>query len=161
MRLRRKRSWVAAATILAVVFLLLCIVVQVPKLVEKSQAIQAVEKFYRFEQSGNFGSSWEMFHSQMKQKFSKDTYIQRRAHVFMQDFGVKSFDLHVGHASTLSSWTMVPETPSLRNVVRIPVVLRFQSVFGNFDIHQEVYVSLEDDQWKILWSYQDHEGGAW
>ena len=48
------------------------------------QAQEIAEEFYSYyEQEGEFSSSWELFHSSMKQKFTKGHYIQDRAHVFM------------------------------------------------------------------------------
>lgn len=120
---------------------------------ERSQAKTTVEQFYQLEQRGDFGSAWELFHSEMKQKFSKDAYIQRRAHVFMQELGAQTFDYTVGSPVSLSTWQMSSDTPLLQNVYKIPVTEAYNSNFGRFVIYQDVYVAYENKQWRILWSY--------
>ncbi|MBE0344083.1 hypothetical protein E4V51_29625, partial [Paenibacillus sp. 28ISP30-2] len=42
---------------------------------EGDQAVEALNDFYTMEQSGNFGGSGELFHSQKKKKFEKSTYV--------------------------------------------------------------------------------------
>lgn len=73
---------------------------------EGDQAVEALNEFYTMEQSGNFGGSWELFHSQMKKKFEKSTYVQQRAHVFMQDMGTDTFTFELG--SRRLNMTFVP-----------------------------------------------------
>lgn len=55
------------------------------------QAKSAVKEFYTLEQEGNFSESWNLFHSSMKKKWTKGAYIQDRAHVFLNHFGVDTF----------------------------------------------------------------------
>lgn len=40
------------------------------------EAKQTVHRFYQYESEGRFSESWELFHSLMKEKFSKGYYIQ-------------------------------------------------------------------------------------
>jgi len=119
-----------------------------------SQAKAITETFYQFEQEGDFGGSWELFHSQMKEKFSKANYIQTRNHVFVGHFGVTTFDLMVGKPDSLASWKMTKESPTLKDVYVVPISQVFKSSFGTFTINQDVYVAKEKGEWKILWSYQ-------
>ncbi|SIR56503.1 hypothetical protein SAMN05880570_4249 [Paenibacillus sp. RU4T] len=117
-------------------------------------AREVVESFYTMEREGNFGGSWELFHSQMKEHFTKDSYIQKRAHVFMQDFGVKTFSFKLGGGKTVNGWQMSADSPALPEVYAVPVTMLYESSFGVFDLEQTVYAAKEGDEWKILWSYQ-------
>ncbi|AJY77490.1 hypothetical protein VN24_04230 [Paenibacillus beijingensis] len=116
-----------------------------------------VRQFYTLEQSGDFGSSWELFHSQMKDHFSKDSYIQKRAHVFMQDFGVHSFEFEVGNSHEVGDWRMTNESELLERVYLVPVTMNYSGSFGNFEIVQNCYVTREAEEWKLLWSYGKEE----
>lgn len=113
----------------------------------------AAERFYAYEQTGDFGSSWELFHDYMKTKFNKDGYIQTRAHVFMQDFGVTAFEADVGAPQKLNAWRMSRELPALPEVYRIPVTLTYESKFGIFRIVQDVFMTEEHGEWLLLWGY--------
>ncbi|MGP3562251.1 hypothetical protein [Geobacillus subterraneus] len=120
---------------------------------ERQEAKQAVDAFYRHEQAGDFGSSWELFHPQMKEKFPKDVYIQRRAHVFMQDFGVETFEYRLGEVKHLSSWSMSDKQKPFRDVYRVRVIQTFHSAFGVFEIHQDVFVAKKNGKWSVLFPY--------
>ncbi|MCI3927125.1 hypothetical protein MO973_43830 [Paenibacillus sp. TRM 82003] len=117
------------------------------------EARAAADAFYAYERTGDFGSSWELFHPYMKTKFNKDAYIQTRAHVFMQDFGVSTFEVDVGEPHKLDSWRMAPDLPALPSVYRLPVRLTYESKFGVFHIEQEVFMALERGEWLLLWAY--------
>ena len=121
---------------------------------ERNEAKEIVDTFYRYEQAGDFGSSWELFHPLMKKKFPKDVYIQRRAHVFMQDFGVETFDYRIDEVEKLSSWSMSDENKPLHDVYRVRVIQTFHSVFGVFEIHQDVFVATEKGEKSILFPYR-------
>jgi hypothetical protein len=121
---------------------------------EETAAAAAVEKFYRLEKAGDYGSSWEMFHSQMKERFAKDGYIQRRAHVFMQDFQADSFQYELEAAVREERFRMADGMEELYGVYRIPVKLTFLTVFGRFELLQECYAAEENGEWKLLWSYE-------
>ncbi|KZE94593.1 hypothetical protein AVP43_02591 [Geobacillus stearothermophilus] len=121
---------------------------------ERNEAKEIVDTFYRYEQAGDFGSSWELFHPLMKKKFPKDVYIQRRAHVFMQDFGVETFDYRIDEVENLSSWSMSDENKPLHDVYRVRVIQTFHSVFGVFEIHQDVFVATEKGEKSILFPYR-------
>lgn len=119
----------------------------------KSDPEQLVTKFYKLEQEGNFGSSWELFHSQMKQRFNKDQYIQSRAHVIMQDFKVKSFTFELGKKKKVAEWKTEKGAASLQKVYKIPIYQTFYSQFGKFTIEQTCYVTKEKGEWRLLWDY--------
>lgn len=118
-------------------------------------AEKLVEQFYKLEQDGDYGSSWELFHSAMQEHFKKDSYIQSRAHVFMQDLGVHTFEFELGEAVLLDHWKMSDEAEPMYNVVQIPVEQTFASKFGRFSMHQLCYVTQEQGHYKLLWSYQN------
>lgn len=125
-----------------------------PTSVEQSWTPQEVAaQFYKYEKSGDFGSSWELFHSQMKEKFSKNDYIQRRAHTFMEGFGVETFDFQIGDATVESAWKMSAPSPVMTDVTRIPVTLLYHSEFGDLKIQQDIYLVKEDEQYRVLWSF--------
>jgi hypothetical protein len=119
----------------------------------KSKPEKLVEQFFELEQEGDFGSSWELFHSQMKKRFNKDQYIQSRAHVFMQDMAAKSFSFELGDAKEIDEWRSAPDAPVLKNVQKITVYQTFNSRFGKFTIEHPCYVVKEKGEWKLLWDY--------
>ncbi|MFD2617875.1 hypothetical protein [Terrilactibacillus laevilacticus] len=124
------------------------------KTTAKHEAINTVKEFYREEQKGNFGTSYDLFHSSMHQHFTKDQYIQKRAHVFMQDFGTKSFDFTIGDVVHLKEWSYNKEESPIKDVFQISISLTFHSVFGVFSLEQDVYVAKQKNEWRILWEYE-------
>ncbi|NNV07889.1 hypothetical protein [Geobacillus sp. C56-T2] len=120
---------------------------------ERNEAKEIVDTFYRYEQAGDFGSSWELFHPLMKTKFPKDVYIQRRAHVFMQNFGAETFEYRLDEVEHLSSWSMSDKQKPFQDVYRIRVIQTFHSVFGVFELHQDVFVAKKNGKWGIVFSY--------
>ncbi|QOR84127.1 hypothetical protein IMZ17_16865 [Geobacillus stearothermophilus] len=146
----RARTGVAVLTAAAVLVAILTLFLSN----ERNEAKEIVDTFYRYEQAGDFGSSWELFHPLMKKKFPKDVYIQRRAHVFMQDFGVETFDYRIDEVENLSSWSMSDENKPLHDVYRVRVIQTFHSVFGVFEIHQDVFVATEKGEKSILFPYR-------
>ena len=118
-----------------------------------SEAKDVVDEFYGYEQEGDFANSWGLFHSLMKKKFSKGNYIQDRAHVFMNHFGVETFSYMIGELEELKDWKMSKTGPSLKNVYKVPVTQTYKGKYGNFDLEQEVFVTEEKGKWRILWDY--------
>ncbi|WP_233532111.1 hypothetical protein [Paenibacillus alkalitolerans] len=92
----------------------------------------------------------------MKAKFGKNYYIQDRNHVFMQHFGVTTFEYEIGKAEKITDWTMSmqPDTPPLDEVYKVTVVQHFKSKFGTLNIVQDVFVTNHEGEWLILWSYK-------
>ncbi|QQZ09793.1 hypothetical protein [Heyndrickxia vini] len=153
--MRRKRKPALKIIVFTLIIILLCLLLYVIfSQSSKDRATSLVEDFYQYEKAGNFGGSWTLFHPLMKKKFSQEDYIQRRAHVFMQDFGVKTFSYTVGKAQHLKSWTFSKESPKFKNTYQVPITQTFKSEFGVFTIHQDVYVVEEKDKSYILWSYK-------
>lgn len=119
------------------------------------QARKSVEEFYKLEQNGNYGSAWELLHSSIQMKFSKDAYIQKRALVFMQQLGANTFTFEVSKTSDVGTWGMSATSSALTDVQRVHVTQHMLTVFGELDLEQDVYVAQENDKWKLLWSYQE------
>src|SRR5437868_4025825 len=80
------------------------------------QAKGVVDEFYHYEQAGDYTKSWMLFHSAMKGKFSKSSYIQARPHVFINDFGVETFSYTIGKPEKLSNWKMTKTGPTIKIV---------------------------------------------
>lgn len=117
-------------------------------------AKRVVREFYDYEQEGNFSESWELFHSKMQEKFAKSHYIQDRAHVFLNHFGVNTFEYDLGDVETVKGWKMGDDAAPFEKAYQVSVTQTFKGKYGNFDINQDVYVVKEKDEWKILWDYK-------
>ncbi|MEH7013344.1 hypothetical protein V7087_21460 [Neobacillus niacini] len=117
------------------------------------EVVAVVEEFYQYEQEGEFASSWKLFHSTMKEKFSKGHYIQDRAHVFMNHFGVETFDFTMNEPEKIDQWKMAKTGPAMKNVYKILVTQTYKGKYGNFDLEQEIFAVKEKDEWKIVWDY--------
>jgi hypothetical protein len=119
----------------------------------EKEASAVVEEFYLYEQEGEFSASWKLFHSTMKERFSKGFYIQDRAHVFMNHFGVETFDFTLSEPEKIDQWKMSKTGPEFKNVYKILVTQTYKGKYGNFDLEQEVFAVQEKDEWRILWDY--------
>ncbi|WP_226580664.1 hypothetical protein [Halobacillus litoralis] len=118
------------------------------------EAEGTVEQFYLYEQEAKFADSWGLLHSEMKKKFDKGHYIQDRAHVFMNHFGVETFTFTIGEVTHLDQWTMEKGAKPVKDVYFMTVIQTFKGKYGQFRLHQDVYVTKEKSKWKILWDYQ-------
>lgn len=115
---------------------------------------ELVEEFYSLEADGEFGQSWELFHSAMKKQFpNKSVYIQARAHVFMQDMEDETFKFEIGDSKKRKEWKMGRGSKTFKDVYEIPITLNYQSRFGKFAIEQNCFVVKEKGEWKLLWDY--------
>lgn len=117
------------------------------------EARQTVDQFYQYETEGKFADSWEMFHPFMKERFSKPHYIQDRAHVFMNHFGVSTFSYSLGRITKIKHWTMTSSADPLEQVYKTTVTKTYKGKYGNFRITQEVFTTKEDGRWTVLWDY--------
>lgn len=155
---RRPAAGFPVAAILLVAMVLLSIILFIYNFVWSTgsfQAKKAVNLFYEREQSGDFGSAWELFHSQMKAKFPKEEYIQLRARVYMQQLGAQTFGYKVEGTDKIGAWSMGESSPAIADVYRMTVTQQMMSVFGDISIRQDVYAAQENGEWKLLWSYQE------
>ncbi|ASR48657.1 hypothetical protein B4V02_19155 [Paenibacillus kribbensis] len=124
---------------------------------EDNQAVKVLNDFYTMEQSGNFGGSWELFHSQMKKKFEKSTYVQQRAHVFMQDMGTDTFTFELGEPQAEYDIRTDQDGEGVGKAYRITVTQHYKTRFGTFNIVQPCYVTQEGEEWRVLWVYKEKE----
>lgn len=117
------------------------------------EAKLVVQEFYDYEKDGDFSDSWSLFHPLMQERFSKGNYIQDRAHVFMNHFGVTTFAYELGDVKKIKNWKVTKSSPPFKKAYQVNVIQTFKGKYGNFDIHQPVYVVEEKKKWKILWDY--------
>ncbi|HLU23417.1 MAG TPA: hypothetical protein VKZ77_13210 [Bacillaceae bacterium] len=117
---------------------------------------KVVTEFYTLEQQGMYSSSWMLFHPIMQEKFKKPHYIQDRAHVFMNHFGVETFSFTIEEPEKLETWKITSDSPTFEDVYKVKVTQTYESKYGNLQILQDVIVIQEEDQWKIAWDYQFH-----
>lgn len=161
--LRRRRGngliikLLTAVVVVGLIILLFLSVRGMLKATNEEEAVQIVEQFYDFEQEGDFGSSWELFHSLMKERYKKSDYVQTRAHVFMQHFGTNTFQYEMGEPERKFDVQLVEGTEALKEVYLITVTQIYHSSFGNFKIVQPVYAAEESGDWRVLWSFQKSE----
>lgn len=122
---------------------------------EVRTAETAVREFYTYEQAGDYGSAYELLHPLLQSRFAKEYYIQHRAHLFMQQLGIRTFRFTLGESERLSEWTMEPGTATLGPVYRVNVTQHVNTVYGVLAINQDVYVVEEQGEWRLLWSYSE------
>ncbi|MFI8575774.1 hypothetical protein ACIGEL_08670 [Rossellomorea aquimaris] len=115
---------------------------------------QVIEDFYDFEKDGDFGSSWELFHSEMKKKFSKSSYIQTKNHVFMGHMGVDTFEVEIKEITDEKEFKFSKDGPIFKNVKKGEVLMKYESQFGKLIINQTCYAVQEEGEWEIIWDYQ-------
>jgi hypothetical protein len=153
--MRRRKSNQLILFMIVICVLLVCVFVAIKALSSSpaEQAKDVVHEFYSYEQVADFASSWSLFHSSMKEKFTKSYYIQDRAHVFMNHFGVETFSYTVSDQSELKKWKMSKDSSPFSLAYVFTVVQTYKGKYGNFDIEQEVFVVKEKDQWRVLWDY--------
>lgn len=121
----------------------------------KDVAVATVDTFYTYEQDGAFSDSWVMFHPLMKAKFTKTDYLQGRPHVFMHDFGVTTFTYSLGEPEEVQDWIMEEGAESIDMAYKITVTQLFKGKFGDFSIVQDVYATMVEGKWTVLWDYGD------
>lgn len=114
---------------------------------------QVIEDFYDYEKEGDFGSSWELFHSEMKKKFSKSSYIQTKHHVFIGHMDVDTFEVEIDKITDIKDFKYSNEGPTFTKGKKAEVWLHFDSQFGKITIGQTCYVVEEEGEWRVLWDY--------
>ncbi|WP_258000249.1 hypothetical protein [Bacillus sp. Marseille-P3661] len=158
--LKKRRSFATGKLILFIPVIIIILIILYSLFTWMSpgnQAKKTVATFYTYEQAGAFSDSWEMFHPLMKQRFSRGHYIQDRAHVFMNHFGVDTFSYSLGNASKEENWAITEgdEAAILETVYKIKVTQTYRGKYGHFDIHQNVFVAKDDEgDRSILWDYK-------
>ncbi|WP_100405644.1 hypothetical protein [Bacillus solitudinis] len=122
---------------------------------EARQATNIVDSFYSYEQASEFSSSWDLFHPSMHQKFSKGTYIQDRAHVFMNHFGVDTFSYSLSRPTKRVNWKMTDDGEPFEVVYEVVVTQVYNGKYGKFELVQPVYVAEDAEGWALMWDYQE------
>ncbi|MGM0843627.1 MAG: hypothetical protein ACQEUT_01520 [Bacillota bacterium] len=112
-----------------------------------------IEQFYSLEQEADFGNSWELFHSEMKNRFKKSAYIQTKNHVFLGHMAVETFQVEIGEIKKLKEWQMSKDGPVFKNVTTAEITMTYNSQFGVLEVKQTCYAALEKGEWKVLWDY--------
>jgi hypothetical protein len=112
-----------------------------------------IEQFYEYEQDGDFGNAWELFHSEMKKRFKKSSYIQTKNHVFLGHMGVETFEVEMGEMKKLDEWKMSKDGPVFKDVSAAEITMHYDSQFGIMEIRQTCYAVVEKGEWKVLWNY--------
>ncbi|PYZ95891.1 hypothetical protein CR205_16055 [Alteribacter lacisalsi] len=118
------------------------------------QAAKVVETFYTLEQEGKFSSSWELFHSSMHKRFTRETYIQDRSHVFINHFGVDTFTFDLTSPRKISHWQKHEEAVAM-DAYKVIATKKYRGKYGYFEFVQHVYVAEEDGEWKVLWDFNE------
>jgi hypothetical protein len=150
---RRNRGIVISLLLIISALLLISMAVRSLSSSPEQEAEQVVHEFYKNEQDGDFASSWSLFHSSMKKRFTKGHYIQDRAHVFMNHFGVETFSYSLSKPNKLENWKMSKDTPPFKLTYKLTITQTYKGKYGNFDIQQDVFVVKEKGDWTILWDY--------
>lgn len=137
--------------ILLVVFLLICLKILLFN--SSTQAEDIVGKFYYYEREGNFSDSWELFHPYMKERFTKSSFIQDRAHVFIGHFGADTFSYEISKPVKFDKWKPEEGQDNLRDGYKMVVTQKYAGKYGKFNFQQDVYVVKHKGKWAILWDY--------
>ncbi|MCT2537005.1 hypothetical protein NC661_18475 [Aquibacillus koreensis] len=137
----------------AIAFIIFIVVFIMIQLSPSHQAKEIVEAFYVYEEEGKFADSWDLFHSQMKSRFDKAHYIQDRAHVFMNHFGVTTFSFELSGVNEMNNWKMSSDAKPIGTVYEVVVTQSYKGDYGNFSIVQSIYATKEEGDWKVLWDY--------
>ncbi|KZE52593.1 hypothetical protein [Rossellomorea marisflavi] len=114
---------------------------------------EVIRDFYEFESTGDFGNAWELFHPEMKKKFSKSNYIQTKNHVFMGHMGVEEFDVEIGKLEKVERFAFDDEGIVFKDVRKAQVDMSYDSQFGELIVSQPCYVAIYKGKWKVLWNY--------
>ncbi|CAM3955741.1 hypothetical protein [Mesobacillus thioparans] len=151
--MRRKNHMMIQHLLLLALAILLILIFSMSFFRPSNQATSVVERFYSYEQEGNFSDSWDLFHPYMKEKFPKASFIQDRAHVFIGHFGAESFTFEVGKSKKLKNWKAAEDQPAFKTVYEFTVTQSYTGKYGKFSFKQYVYVVKHKNKWTIVWNY--------
>lgn len=113
-----------------------------------------VEEFYHYEQEGDFGSAWELFHPVMQERFAKNAYVTERSHIYMGHYGVTTFKYEIIEKEEVQKWKMAKGGDEFPNASKVTVEQTFKSKFGSFTIKQDVYAVQHEEEWRIVWDFK-------
>ncbi|MDT9721333.1 hypothetical protein QVE09_20750 [Paenibacillus sp. ClWae2A] len=161
LRRRNRNALLKKIGFIAIIVILLWLIARtIPYLFHadtSDEAAAVAEEFYKYEQTGDFGSSWELFHPLMKERFPKSAYVQNRAHIFMQHFGVETFELEMEKPEREFDVTVIDGVKPFSEAYRIRVTQKYSGTFGQFDIVQTCYLVEDGDGWTLLWYYPNQK----
>ncbi|MDQ0722175.1 hypothetical protein ABGV43_27550 [Paenibacillus amylolyticus] len=161
LRRRNRNALLKKIGFITIIVLLLWLIARtIPYLFQADttdEAAAVAEEFYKYEQTGDFGSSWELFHPLMKERFPKSAYVQNRAHIFMQHFGVETFELEMEKPEREFDVTVIDGVKPFSEAYRIRVTQKYSGTFGQFDIVQTCYLVEDGDEWTLLWYYPNQK----
>ena len=151
----RRRSAIRLPIIIVVVVVILLVIMigRVMSGLGKQDPEDVVAAFYRYEQEGDFGSAWELFHPVMQERFSKNAYVTERSHIYMSHYGVETFSFELGKEEDVQNWKMAKDAEEFEYASRVEVEQTFKSKFGIFKVIQDIYVVEEEDGWRIVWAF--------
>ncbi|UGB30602.1 hypothetical protein [Metabacillus sp. B2-18] len=113
-----------------------------------------VKAFYEYEQEGDFGSAWELFHPSMQARFTKNSYVTERSHIYMSHYGVTTFSYDVDGEEEVENFKMAKDAETFPTAFKMTVSQTFKSKFGTFTVKQDVYAVLHEEVWKVVWEYK-------
>ncbi|WP_066192202.1 hypothetical protein [Gracilibacillus timonensis] len=151
-RLNKQSKRLILLSIVLVILILLFVFLLLYLFSDERQAVKVADTFYQHEQQGDFGDSWGLFHSSMKERFSKSEYVQDRAHVFLEHFGVTAFDYQLSEAEKVKDY-QVNENTSLQTAYRLTATYIYESKYGYLEISQPVFLVQEEGEWCVTWEY--------
>ncbi|UOE93836.1 hypothetical protein [Alkalihalobacillus sp. LMS39] len=141
------------AILIGGISLILLVMFLIPS--DSQQAKKTIQQFYKHEQQWDFISAWNLFHPKMQDRFSKPSYLQNRSHIFMDHFGVDSFSFSLDNPKKVTDWTMTTDGEVFEVVYKVTVTKEYKGTYGNFSIIQDVYATKEENNWVVLWDYND------
>jgi hypothetical protein len=150
---RRSTSKVPILIVFAAVIVLVIAIIRIFSGLGESDPKDVVEAFYQYEQDGDFGSAWELFHPVMQERFSKNAYVTERSHIYMSHYGVQTFSFELGDEEEVQNWKMSKDAKKFPEANRIKVKQTFKSKFGTFTVIQDIYVVKVKDEWKVVWEF--------
>jgi hypothetical protein len=151
---RRPSSKLPLLIIMIVIIVLVIMMIRVLPGFGEEDPVEIVEAFYQYEQEGDFGSAWELFHPMMQERFSKNGYVTERSHIYMSHYGVETFSFKLSEAEEVQNWKMAEDEEKIPTAFRIEVQQTFNSKFGTFTVVQEVYVVKVEEVWVIVWEFE-------
>ncbi|MCV9884767.1 hypothetical protein [Metabacillus halosaccharovorans] len=151
MRRRRKN----AVPLVIVIILLIILIVSVRLFLSfaNDDPEDIVSTFYHYEQEGDFGSAWELFHLVLQERFSKNAYVTERSHIYMSHYGVTTFEYEIVEEEEIQNWKMAEDQETFPTAYKMTVEQKFKSKFGTFTILQDVYAVQHEGEWRIVWEY--------
>ncbi len=119
----------------------------------KNEPEDVISTFYHYEEEGDFGSAWELFHPVMQERFSKNVYVTERSHIYMSHYGITTFEYEIVVEEEIQNWKMAEDKDTFPTAYKMIVEQQFKSKFGNFTILQDVYAVQHEGEWRIVWEY--------